>query len=365
MIEIDGNQGEGGGQIVRTALALSTLTGQPFRVANIRKNRPQSGLKAQHLTAVEALKSICGATTNPLSLGSTNLEYSPGKMKGGAYSFDIGTAGSITLLLQALLPPLLFAPKKVTLTLTGGTAGKWQAPVEYFQHVLLPQVQRFCTSITCTMNRRGYYPRGGGQVTLEVKPLLSLNHFDSFDLFLAELRKKVRSFELYEPGELVQIKGTSHASRQLMQRRVAERQADAARLALQKYHVPVEIQSEYHDASSIGSGIALWAQFTRHDEPYVFLGADALGEERKNAADVGSEAAGALMSEIDSGALVDVHLADQLLPFMALAAPSKIKTSSVSEHARTNMDIIEKFLPVTFEIVGNVICVHDTRGLSK
>src|SRR3989344_7420317 len=163
MITIDGSQGEGGGQITRTALALSTLTHKPFRITDIRKNRPQPGLKAQHLTAIHALKELCGAKTSIVGVGSTELEYVPGAVESGNFSFDIGTAGSISLLLQALLPQLLFVSKPVKLTIIGGTCGLWQAPVEYFEYVLLPHIQRFA-DVSCSVEKRGYYPAGGGKV---------------------------------------------------------------------------------------------------------------------------------------------------------------------------------------------------------
>ena len=343
MIEIDGSYGEGGGQIVRTALALSTITQKPFRVINIRKGRKQPGLKAQHVTAVKALQQICGAKTSEVELGATELTYTPGKIKGGKFSFDIGTAGSITLLLQAILPPLLFAPKKVTITITGGTAGKWQAPVEYFQHVLLPNIQRFCKSIDCRILKRGYFPKGGGQVVVEVTPLKSL--------------KEVTPINLVERGELVQIKGVSHAAQILAMRKVSERQAQAAEMLLKKYDVPLDIQTEYQETLCAGSGILVWARFAADDEPSTVLGADGLGERGVLAEDVGKQAAKQLIKEIDSGAAADKHLGDQLLPFMALLPGSTIVASEISQHSKTNMWVIEKFLPVKFSVDGNKISV--------
>ncbi len=353
MIEIDGSFGEGGGQIARTALALSTLTGKPFRIFDIRKNRPEPGLKAQHLTAVDALRQICDAKTNEVAVGSTELRYIPGKIRGGAFSFDIGTAGSISLLLQALLPPVMFGPKKTTITITGGTCGKWQTPVEYFQSVLLPQVQRFCKQITCTMTKRGYYPKGGGSVTLDVKPLLSLKNYDTFDTFLFDLRTKVKPFALREQGELMQIKGVSHAAQELAPRQVAERQADVARMMLQG-RCATDIQAEYQNTLSAGSGITLWARFNLRDELHTILGADVLGGLGKRSEDVGREAAEQLISMIDARATVDGWMADQILPFMALAFGSVV-APAISDHSRTNMDVIEKFLPIRFKLDQNVI----------
>lgn len=356
MIEIDGSYGEGGGQIIRTALALSTLTKKPFHVLNIRKNRRGPGLKAQHLTAINALKEICGAKTNDVALGSTELCYLPGAIKAGKFSFDIGTAGSITLLLQAVLLPVMFAPRKVTLTVIGGTCGKWQAPVEYFQNVLLPFLQRFCP-VGCVIKKRGYFPVGGGEVEVVVKPQFSVAKLDSFDLFFEEL-KKIKPFTLAEQGELVQVKGISHASTELAKARVAERQAQAARMAFTKYNAPVDIQPVYSNTPSAGSGITLWMRFhDKEDELQTVIGADELGERGIKAEQVGGNAARRLAQEIDSGAAVDVHAADQLLPFVALVG-GELRTSHISEHARTNMWVIEKFLDVRFVVEGNRIIVR-------
>lgn len=356
MIEIDGSYGEGGGQIIRTALALSTLTQKPFRVYNIRKNRGDPGLKAQHLTAITALKEICGAKTNEVALGSTELRYIPGPIKAGKFSFDIGTAGSITLLLQAVLLPVMFAPRKVTLTIVGGTCGKWQAPVEYFQHVLVPFLQRFC-SIDCVIKKRGYFPVGGGEVEVVVKPRFSITALDSFALFFEELRK-IKPFHLMQQGELVQIKGVSYASSDLAKAQVSERQAQAAQLGLTMYRVAVDVQSVYNNTPCTGSGITLWARFhDKDDEFHTLLGVDELGERGVKAEQIGSNAAQQLVQEIDSGAAVDRHAADQLLPFLALVG-KEMNVSSLSEHAKTNMRVIEKFLDVAFEVDGTKIRVR-------
>ncbi|MDP3733601.1 MAG: RNA 3'-terminal phosphate cyclase, partial [Nanoarchaeota archaeon] len=156
MIELDGSYGEGGGALIRTALALSTITGTEFKVSNIRSGRKDPGLKAQHLQAINALKQICNAQTNEIELGSTALHFKPGIIKGGNYTIDIGTAGSISLLLQALIVPCMVAPSKVTLKITGGTCGKWQASVDYLQHVLLPYLRRFVEKIELKILKQGY-----------------------------------------------------------------------------------------------------------------------------------------------------------------------------------------------------------------
>ena len=169
MININGSYLEGGGQIVRTALALSTLTGKPITIKNVRKGRSKPGLKNQHLNAVKALKELCNAKVKGDSLGSNYLEYVPGKLKFHNLNIDIGTAGSITLLLQALLPVIIFADKKITVKIIGGTDTKWSQPIDYFVNVFLPHLKKYADFET-SLEKRGYYPKGNGRFILKIKP---------------------------------------------------------------------------------------------------------------------------------------------------------------------------------------------------
>jgi len=341
MIEIDGSYLEGGGQIVRTALALSTITGKPFRVASIRKGREKPGLKHQHLYAVRALKELCSAKVIGDELGSQTLEFIPGKINYQNMNIDIGTAGSITLLLQAVFPVAIFSDKKLIIKIRGGTDTIHSMPVDYFTNVFLPHMRGYCNYET-ELESRGYYPKGGGKYILRIEPLAS--------------REKT---ELTEQGKLIVIKGISHASKDLLHASVAERQAKSARYILNKYDVPVKIDSVYNETLSTGSGITVWALFTKNEETFinpVILGTDTLGERGKKAEKVGEEAALKLCMEIESKAAVDRHLADQLLPFLALFGGS-IKTSEITDHCRTNMYTIERFLDKRFIVEGNVITV--------
>jgi len=339
MIKLDGNYCEGGGQIVRTALALSTITQKPFEVSSIRKGRKQSGLKAQHLNCIKALEQLCSAKTEGASLGSEHITYTPGKIEGKAVNVDIGTAGSIGLLLQAVLLPCFFAEKTVKLNITGGTEGKGAMPYDYFKEILVPQIKKFCEKIDVKLVKRGYFPKGGGNVLIEIKPA----------------KIDGQKIELLEQGNLIQIKGISHASLNLEKAEVAERQAKAAKHLLAGYNCPVDIRTEYCDTLSPGSGIALWAIFSKNKEDIdeknpIRLGADALGELGKKAEIVGKEAAENLIREIESKAPVDRHLADQILPFMALAKDSKVRVSEITSHCRTNMHVIEQFLGRVFDV---------------
>lgn len=356
MIILDGSHGEGGGQIVRTALALSSLTGQPFKATNIRSGRKDAGLKAQHVQCIKALQKLCNAKADGAELGSKELLFVPGKIEAKNLTIDIGTAGSITLLLQAVLLPCMFANKTHKLTLIGGTDTQWSMPIDYFANVLVPQYRRVC-GIEVKMPKRGYYPKGGGQVELTIKPEIKRNEFESFEAFQAALKHKAFTIE---QGKLVCIKGTSHASKTLEQAKVSERQASAAKQALAQLNVPIEITTEYSDTLSTGSGITLWAIFAKNDdidnENPIRVGADALGEQGKPAEKVGTEAAEKLLKELD--APVDAHLADNLIPLMALCKPSKITTTQITKHTETNIWVVEQFLGKMFKIKENIITTN-------
>lgn len=354
MLKIDGNYGEGGGQIARTALALSAITQKPFEVTDIRKGREKAGLKNQHLHCIKALEKLCGAKTEGATLGSTYLKFYPGKIKGGKIEVDIGTAGSTTLLLQSLLLPSFFAPKPVTLRIKGGTNNIWAMPIEYFQEILIPTVAKFCDKITVKLLRRGYYPKGGGEIEIKIKPKYKLSDYSSFEKFWEELQKNGH-INSTEQGHLIQIKGVSHASNQLQNNQVAERQAKAAKQMLAKYTDAIQIRKEYCETYSIGTGITLWAIYSKNKDDIdaqnpIRLGGDALGEKGKLAETVGEEAAKMLLDEMNSKAPIDRHLSDNLIPWMALFRPSKIKVAEITSHLKTNIYTTEHFLGKIFEI---------------
>ena len=345
MIRLDGSYCEGGGQIVRTALALSALTQQPFEIDDIRKGRCSAGLKSQHLYCVNALQELCNAKAEGNLLGSQSIKFYPGKIEGKEISIDIGTAGSVTLLLQALLLPCMFADKKTTLRIKGGTDGKWAMPFDYFKEVFLPHIRDFA-EIELKLVNRGYYPKGGGEIELGISPIYKLNRYDNFSKLLEHLRKQKKEFNLIEQGKLVRIEGVSHASSRLKKSKVAERQAVAAKERLKQLDVPVNIRTEYCDTLSAGTGIVLWGIFWNNKQR---IGADSLGELGKKAETVGAEAAERLINEINYKAPVDEYLADNLVPFLALFH-GKIKVAKISNHALTNIYIVEKFLGKVFDV---------------
>lgn len=355
MLKIDGSYLEGGGQICRTALALSTITQRPFEMHSIRKGRKDSGLKSQHLYCIRSLKELCNAVSEGDELGSLQLKYWPRKIVAKNLEIDIETAGSVTLLMQALLLPSIFVSKPITIAITGGTDTKWSQPFDYFSNVLLPQLQRFA-KIEAKLLKRGYYPKGNGKAEIKISPKFRLNDFESFEEFHTHLKQNIHPYDLTEQHHLIQIKGISHASISLERAKVAERQAESCQQLLkQKYDVPIQISVQYQETFSPGSGIALWAIFSKNKEDIdennpIRTGADSLGEQGKRAELVGEEAARNLISQIESKSPVDKYLADQLLPFMALVGNSRIRASSITNHCRANIYTIQQFLGDIFEV---------------
>jgi len=329
MIEIDGSYGEGGGQVVRTAVALSAVTGEEIKVTNIRKNRPNPGLKQQHLKALETAASICGARVSGLSPGSTELFFAPVEIKGGKYNIDIGTAGSITLLLQCIMPSLPFAKEKVELTIRGGTDVAWSPTIDYLQHVTLRALDQFGYAGSVTPEERGYYPRGGGKVSAIFEPC----KLHGFHFRVTEENK--RSGE----SQKEKIMGISHASN--LPAHVPSRQAEAARSLLLEAGYTSRIDIKSCEFFSTGSGITLWSGY---------CGGSALGEKGLPAEKVGRRAAEEVIAELKAGTAVDIHLADQLIPYMALAGNSSYTVRELTLHAATNIWVTEQFLDVKFKI---------------
>ncbi|MFQ5474945.1 MAG: RNA 3'-terminal phosphate cyclase, partial [Candidatus Nanoarchaeia archaeon] len=247
MISLNGAYGEGGGQIVRTALALSTILGAPFEATGIRKGRKGPGLKQQHVTCISALKEFCGASCEGGELGSDKIKYTPGKIKPQTLSIDIGTAGSITLLLQSLLLPCILADGKVRLHIKGGTDVQWSMPIDYFSELLLVQLKKYA-DIDFKLEQRGYYPKGNGSIELKIKGKYNL-----------ENKSSAKKIDLVEQGDLMQVKGVANASYDLMNVQVADREAKAAKMYLSRLDVPVNIRVEYKESLSTGTGITLWA----------------------------------------------------------------------------------------------------------
>lgn len=322
MIEIDGSYGEGGGQLVRTAVALSIVAGKEISIKNIRKNRPNPGLKQQHLKALETAASISGARTSGLFPGSTELVFAPVEIKGGKYNVNIGTAGSISLLLQCLMPALPFVNEKIEFDVTGGTDVAWAPTIDYLKNVTFRALREMRYVGDIVLKEYGYYPKGGGKVIATFEPC------------------KLKGFQFTRKKE--DIKGISHASN--LPAHVPLRQAEAAKIRLLEAGYSSQIESKSSDAFSNGSGITIWTGY---------LGGNALGKKGLPAEKVGRYAAEEIITELKGEGSVDKFLADQLIPYMALAGNSSYTVEELSLHTLTNIWITELFLDVKFKIIEN------------
>jgi len=338
MMEIDGSYGEGGGQILRTAVSLSALAMQPVRIVNIRAGRPQPGLKNQHIGGVELTAKLVKARVSGLKVGSTEVRFEPVERCAGDFSFDVGTAGSISLVLQAALPPAILSRQPVTFHLIGGTDVAWSPPIDYLREVFLHVLGRMGPTVTLVQERRGHYPAGGGKVSCSVKTT-----------------KEILPLELIEFGKLKEIGGISHCVK--LPAHVAERQATSAEDILRKQQTSkVYISRETYPKASDphigpGSGIVLWAE----SENGARLGSDCLGEKGKAAEDVGSEAARFLLHEMASGKAIDSHLCDMLVPYLALASgASRVGVTEVTSHLMTNIWVTQQILGVEADVQGKI-----------
>ena len=340
LLDIDGDYGEGGGQLVRTAVALAALTGTPIRVLRVRARRDKPGLAPQHLAAVQAVAEICGAETKGLELRSQHIEFVPGTLRGGEYRFDVGTAGSVTLVLQAVLPALIAGGTPARLTVIGGTDVRWAPPIDYLREVLLPLVERMGVRVSIEVVRRGYYPRGGGEVRVEIHPA------------------PLRPLCLTKAGALESMCARVHVSN--LPLHIAERMRDAmlARLAgVTETKSHVEIRSLGPElAVGPGGAVVAWARTAQ-----TVLGAGRVAERGVRAEVLGDAVGGELAADLASGVTLDLHASDQLLVYLALAGGrSMFKTARLTSHARTAMWLIEQFLPVQFLLTraGELTCVE-------
>lgn len=338
MVEIDGSYGEGGGQILRTALGLSALLGRPFRIYAIRKARQKPGLMPQHLAAVRAAAEVTGARVAGAEPGSTEVVFEPGEARPGAYAFDIGTAGSTSLLAQSLLPPLFFAPGESSLTIRGGTHVPMSPPFHYLRDVFLPALERLGLHGRAEMESCGFYPRGGGKVS-----------------FWTEPAREARAVEFTGRGKLLLIKGLSAVANLPMH--IANRQREGLLRALAGIKdAPVEIEAVEVPSPGRGTFVFFAAVFENS-----VAGFSALGQRGKRAEAVAEEAASEFLAYHASGACLEPHLADQLALYMGLArGESRFTVSALTSHLRTNLAVVEKFLPVSHEVdpSRNMVIVH-------
>lgn len=328
---LDGSAGEGGGQILRTSLTLSMLTGRPFAIDRIRGKRKKGGLLRQHLTCVNAAAAICGAKVEGATLGSPKLTFRPGALRGVEKSFDIGSAGSVALVLQTIALPLAFADGPSTITIRGGTHAAWAPIVPFLEHAWLPRVRAMGAELAIELRKTGFYPAGGGEIVLHVAPTSATRDPDGRLLHgpsLAPLHLTApRGALTLEADAIVSDVPESVARRELSA--LAE-QLDDERIVLRSATV-----------RSVGPGNALWLVARDEDgNTNVF---SALGERGVSAEDVAREVAQRFVAWRASGAAVEEHLTDQLLVPIALAGEGRFTTDVLSLHTTTNVDVIEAF----------------------
>ena len=336
IIEIDGSFGEAGGQILRTASSLSAVSRKPCHVFNIRKSRPKPGLATQHLLGIRALNQLCQGKLEGDTLGSEEIKFHPNEIKAQHLNIKSDTAGSITLILQTLILPCLFAEFPIKISFKGGATDTFFSPtIDYFRYVFLGILEKIVGKKVADIKikKRGFYPEGGAEVEVEVYPL------------------KLKKINLTERDVFKKISLISGASESLKGKKVAERQAASAREILGKLKLPLDQNLEYYQTQSSGSQINILAEFEK-----TIIGVDNLGKLGKSAEEIGKEAAENFLKEGKSNAPLDKHSADQILPFMALSGKrSRVSVSEITNHCKTNIWVIEKFLKGKFEIKDNLI----------
>lgn len=322
MIELDGAVGEGGGQILRSALTLSMITGQPFRISNIRARRAKPGLMRQHLVAVQAAARVSGADVDGAELGSSELRFTPGHIQGGDYHFAIGSAGSCTLVLQAVVLALLHAQEPSTIRITGGTHNVMAPPVQFLQRAYLPLLERMGAQVSLELKRYGFYPAGGGEIVATVQPCTQWRRLSLMErgacvagfaeAFVAGIAPGIGMRELERIGEAMDWQAS-----QLHLRRLPADQGP-------------------------GNAVLMTLQYEQVTEVCAGFGARAVRAET-----VAEHAIAEARAYMDSEAAVGEHLADQIMLPMALGGGGSFTASSISSHAETNAAVISRFLPVS------------------
>jgi len=322
MIEING--AIGGGSVLRLASGLAIATQQPIRVINIRQQRRKPGLQAQHRAGLRAAAAYCDGRLSGDDIGSMQVEFEPGAARRERLDIQIETAGAVGLALQPLLIATLTAPQPLTLTIQGGaTFGQWAPPSPYVDRVLAPMLERFGRRLSLRVDRHGFYPQGGARTSVKFSA-----------------GEPCGGVVIEKRGRLLRVKGVSLAANHLEKARVALRQAQAAtnKLLAELRGVRVDIRPDYADTRSPGSGVVLWAEFE-----HTVLGASALGALGKRSEAVGEEAADALLEEIRADGTVDRHIADQLIPVVALLG-GRFRAPAMTEHVEVNLAIVRQML---------------------
>lgn len=326
-IEIDGSFGEGGGQILRTALSLSCITGRRLRLFNIRKGRKNPGLMPQHLTSVLAASLISGANMSGAEKGSTELTFSPGRTTAGNYFFDIKTAGACSLVFQTLLPPLVLADGMSTVTIRGGTHVPFSPSYHYLSEVFMPMVHQIGIRVESEIRRYGFYPHGGGEVSFIIYPV-----------------QRIRGLSALSRGGLLSVTGYSGVAN--LPVHIAERQKKSVETGISPFSADITIM----DVPSAGRGTFV---FLNAQYDHTAAGFTSLGKRGRPAEDVGGEAAQEYLEFHESAACLDEHLPDQIVIYLGLSQEeSSFTTSRISQHLITNLWAMKKFLNIRYTLEG-------------
>jgi RNA 3'-terminal phosphate cyclase (ATP) len=332
MIKIDGSMMEGGGQLLRMATTYSAILSEPIKVINVRAKRREPGLKPQHLTTLKAAATICNAKMKGGALGSTEIIFEPKRIKGDVYNFNIGTAGSITLLLQCITPMLIYADKPSNITIQGGTAVNWSPSFSFLKNIIYQSLQSMGAKVNIRIEKHGFYPKGGGKITQTTYPS------KNFKPIIPKEPKKNK------------IVGESLCGR--LPKHIAKRQAQSAQSILEANKLESQITyGKIHPAPlSPGSLICLWVKGTN-----IYLGADKLGARGKPAEKVGAEVATRIIEEVNTKATVDRHTTDNLiLPASLASGTSYLKTSKITLHTLTAIEVAKIFTETRFTVKGKI-----------
>ncbi len=331
MIEIDGSYGEGGGQILRTSLSLSCLYRKPFRIFNIRKSRKRPGLMPQHLTCVRASQMLSDADVKGDFIGSTELFFCPKTVRGGKLFFDVGTAGSTSLILQTLIPSLIFLENETEIILTGGTHVPFSPSFHYINGVFVPLLKKIGIEVSLNIDSFGFYPRGGGRIRAKIFSAPS-----------------IKPLNLVERGVIKHVIGCSGVGNLPLS--IAERQRLAFMDEIKGLGLPVDI--EIINVPATGQGTFIYVQ---SEAEFAIAGFTSLGQRGKRAEEVGKEVAREFLDYYESNAAIDPHLSDQICIYLSLCKePSIFTTSLITSHLITNLWVINQFKGIRYSIEGEI-----------
>jgi len=339
MIVIDGGAKSGSGTIVRYSVALASLVGKEIRIENIRAKRDKPGLRAQHVKVIQACQEMCHGVVDNVEVGSREIRYTPKeRFRGGEYGWDIGTAGSTTMMAQTLLPLACFAEKPCKFKLEGGLFQDFAPSAYHMKFVLLSLLRQMGVEARLDIIRPGYVPRGAGIIEIEVEPV-----------------DRLRPLILIGQGKILSIKGMALSSH-LRERKVSHRMAEECRKVLRSYGYRAEIE-EVHDESSLQEGAAL-AIYGETSSGSI-IGSDRAGRPGRSSESIGRYVAENLIEDIETGATVDRYTADQLIIYAGLAeGTTRYSIPRITEHVGTNLWLIEKFLGAKTKISGNLIKIE-------